>query len=75
VASAPAGFAVEVHERHEPARLTADDGERERQAEPARANHRPGMADHGDPYRQRILNGARKHRKVFDRRAVRSPAT
>src|ERR1700694_5370140 len=42
VARAPAGFSVEIDERHEAARLTADDREGERQAEPARADHRLG---------------------------------
>jgi len=61
---------VEVDERHEPAWLAPDDRERERQAEPPRADHRLGMTADRDPDRQRILNRARKHRQIHDRRAV-----
>jgi hypothetical protein len=73
VPSAAARLPVEVDERSEAARLAADDRERERQPEPAGPDDGLGMSADRDPDRQRILNGARKDRKVFDRRAMAAP--
>src|SRR4029079_16373837 len=67
-----ARFAVEIDERDEPPRLTADDRERERQPEPAGADHRLRVATDGDPHRKRILEGARVYRKTCYRSAMRS---
>ena len=61
---------VEVDERHEPLGLTADDRERQRQAEGAGADHRLRRSADGDPHRQRILDRAAATRRVVERRAV-----
>src|SRR5947207_397757 len=70
VAGATRGLAIEVDERDEPPRLSADDRERERQAEPPRAHHGFGVAADRDPDRKRILDWPRIHRKVLERRAM-----
>ena len=67
---AATGLPIEVDERHEAARLPADDRQRERQTEPSGAYHRLRMPADRDPHRQRILNGAWKDGEVIDRRAV-----
>src|SRR5207244_5641235 len=72
VTGAPARLSVEVDERYETARLTADDREREREAEPSRACAGLGLTAHSDPCGRRILNRTREHRQVLDGRTVRA---
>ncbi len=65
------GVAVQLRERREPLRKPADDRERHRQPECARAERRLGRASHRDPDRQRVLHRARIHADAtVDRRAM-----
>ena len=65
-----ARLAVEVDERREPVRLTADDGQRQWQAQPPRTDHRGGRPADRDPHRQGLLDRARVHGLVLQRRPM-----
>ena len=58
---------VQRDERRKALGLAADDGQRERQAEPARAHHRLRRAAGRDPDRQRVLHGPRPHARILQR--------
>ncbi len=64
--------AVELDQRHEALGLAADDRQRQRQAERAGAHHGGRRAADRDPHRQRVLDRARVHAGVIQRRPVAS---
>jgi len=64
------GAAVELHERREPLRLTADDRDRQRKAEQPGSRHRRRGAADRDPHGQGVLERPRPHTRVLQRRAV-----
>ena len=69
------GAAVQLGERREALGLAADDRERHRQAERARAHDRLRRAADGDPDRQRVLQRPRVDALAVERRRGGGPPT
>ncbi len=69
VAGVLGGAAVELDQRREPLRLPADDRQRHREVEHPGARDGLGRPADRDPDRQRILDRARPHAGVLERRA------
>src|SRR5207249_9194952 len=67
---APASLAVEVHERAEAMRLSADDRDHEREPEQPRAHERLRRAAHADPDWQALLERSRVHALARERRPM-----
>ena len=70
VAGARRRLAVQIDERDEALGLTADDRDRQRQAERPGADDRLGRAADGDPHGQRVLDGPRVDALAVERRAM-----
>jgi hypothetical protein len=63
-------LAIEIHQRHEPFRMSADDGERQRESERSRAHDGLRRAADGDPHGNWLLQGAWINALACERRSM-----